>query len=385
MGMNMERINIEPRNNWQMLVEDAGFTYHTREDGTPYWEENKAYKFTEEEIKKIESVTAELQKMFLKAIQIIFEKNWLQRLNIPVEFEQAVTRSWQRGDLNLYGRFDLIQDGAGELRLYEYNADTPLTLFETARIQRNWFKDKAIENASQFNIIEDKLTAAWPFIAERYANKTGLLHFSCAKEFAEDIASTKYMQQLAQKSGVKTKMLFIDEIGWEAGKKNFVDLENAPMKTLFKTYPWEWMAGEDFGKYMTTDTINVIEPIWKLILTNKAVMAVMWELFPGHPNLIPAYFDSGELHGSYVKRVKASREGQNITVVKNGERIFSTDESDGAEYIFQALVEPTKFDQDYAFIGSWIVGNTPAGIGVREDVSLGLSSRSRFVPHFVTK
>ena len=36
--------------------------------------------------------------------------------------------------------------------------------------------------------------------------------------------------------------------------------------------------------------IDSIEPAWKLILGNKAILPLLWEMYPDHKNLLPAYF-----------------------------------------------------------------------------------------------
>ena len=84
-----------------------------------------------------------------------------------------------------------------------------------------------------------------------------------------------------------------------------------------------------------------------------------------------------------ISNVLRQVEKENITIVKNGEIAFTNEQEASTQYIFQALQDPAKYGDDYAFIGSWIVGNTPAGIGMREDKTLGLSSSSRFIPHFI--
>ena len=47
-----------------------------------------------------------------------------------------------------------------------------------------------------------------------------------------------------------------------------------------------------------------IEPVWKMMLSNKAILPVLWELFPGHPNLLPSFFD--RQGGTYVKKPLAA-------------------------------------------------------------------------------
>lgn len=70
-----------------------------------------------------------------------------------------------------------------------------------------------------------------------------------------------------------------------------------------------------------------IKPAWKMILSNKAILAVLWELFPGHPYLLPAYFESDRLT-NYVRKPIPSREGANIDMVMGEELICRT----GGEY-----------------------------------------------------
>ena len=37
--------------------------------------------------------------------------------------------------------------------------------------------------------------------------------------------------------------------------------------------------------------LRSFEPWWKLILGNKALLPLLWSLFPHHPNLLPAFYD----------------------------------------------------------------------------------------------
>ena len=40
-----------------------------------------------------------------------------------------------------------------------------------------------------------------------------------------------------------------------------------------------------------TGTTLWIEPAWKMLLGNRALLAVLWEPYPGYFNLLPAYGD----------------------------------------------------------------------------------------------
>ena len=112
------------------------------------------------------------------------------------------------------------------------------------------------------------------------------------------------------------------------------------------------------------------------------ILAVLWELFPAHPNLLPAYFTPEYLDASFVAKPFFSREGANVTFTgKDCQN--STGGPDGREgLVYQARAELPEFDGYYPAIGAWIVGDEPADIGIREDATPIATKRSRFVPHY---
>ncbi|MFT3855928.1 MAG: glutathionylspermidine synthase family protein [Ilumatobacteraceae bacterium] len=104
---------------------------------------------------------------------------------------------------------------------------------------------------------------------------------------------------------------------------------------------------------------------------------------PDHPNLLPAYFTPDPLT-EYVKKPILSREGANIDIVIDGEVLQSTDGEYGEDgHIYQQLFSLPDFDGNYPLIGSWIIGQQPAGIGIREASNLVTDNLSRFVPHLI--
>ncbi|MCU1382033.1 MAG: glutathionylspermidine synthase, partial [Acidobacteria bacterium] len=127
--------------------------------------------------------------------------------------------------------------------------------------------------------------------------------------------------------------------------------------------------------------VQWIEPIWKMLWSNKVILAVLWELFPNHPNLVPAYLDAPGDLTSYVTKPKMSREGANVSVVVDQRRVVETAGDYGEEgFVFQQLV-PAANDS-HPIIGSWVIDGVSAGIGIRESASLVTDNMSRFVPHF---
>jgi glutathionylspermidine synthase len=119
-----------------------------------------------------------------------------------------------------------------------------------------------------------------------------------------------------------------------------------------------------------------IEPVWKM---NKAILPVLWELFPDHPNLLPCFF---EPHGSsYARKPLLAREGSNITVVKDSKTVAGIEGvyGDGG-YVYQGIYELPYPGGNRPVIGSWIVDGQSAGMGIRED-GLIAGNTARFVPH----
>ena len=138
---------------------------------------------------------------------------------------------------------------------------------------------------------------------------------------------------------------------------------------LAKLYPWEWLAADEFGSHLLAARVRVIEPAWKMLLSNKGLLAVLWELFPGHANLLPASFDPHAIEGEWVEKPLLSREGANVAI----------------HHANATLAAPgtiPRFGDDYVTIGSWVIGDEPAGIGLREDTSEITCNTSRFVPHY---
>jgi glutathionylspermidine synthase len=375
----MHRQSLQPRPDWQQKVEDLGFGFHTAE--TAYWDESACYTFRMEEVLLIERATADLWDMCLEAVQHVMDHGLYDLFHIPSWVIPYLERTWEEDQPSIYGRFDLCYKD-GQIKMLEFNADTPTSLFEAGVVQWFWLQEVAPE-LDQFNSIHERLIAYWSYLSA-YLNP-GILYFSCVPGSPEDLTNCEYLRDCAMQAGLTTERLFIDEIGWDSSQGVFVDLNEAPMANLFKLYPWEWMVHEPFGHHIPVDRagIKIIEPAWKMILSNKAILPILWKLFPEHPLLLPAYFEPGHLE-DYARKPLLSREGANIDLVRNRRSLFHTEGEYGEEgYIYQGLFELPSYEGRFPLIGSWIIGQEPAGMGIRESDVLVTDNLSRFVPHMI--
>jgi glutathionylspermidine synthase len=378
----MKRHQIQARDNWTRKVEELGFGYHTL-DNALYWDETHYYEFNYAQIAVLENVSNKLHRMCLKAVDYVIRENLFHLFFIPEPFAKLIKSSWQRETPSIYGRFDLCWDGDLNKapKLFEYNADTPTSLFEGGVVQWFWLKDFHNEY-DQFNSIHEKLIYWWKQI------KPGLkkqpLHFSCLDDFPEDFINMSYLQDCAEQAGIKTKFLKVADIGWDG--TTFRDLDEEKISTIFKLYPWEWLMHEEFSENLLKADTVWIEPPWKMLLSNKAILPILWKLNPGHPNLLECYFNESGGMKDYIKKPLLSREGANVSLVENGNLMQETPGEYGAEgFVFQQLQKLPDFEGNYPVIGSWIIGGKAAGIGIRESNSLITDNFSRFVPHAIVK
>ncbi len=373
----MIRDSLTPRQNWQQQFEELGFSYHSI-DGL-YWDERYAYRFTAAQIDLLEQATLDLHQMSLEAVDHVIREGQIERFAIPKAFWSLVEQSWRDKEFSLFGRFDLSWNGSDAPKMLEYNADTPTGLVESSVAQWYWLQDVFPEH-DQFNSLHEKLITQWQKLDTK-----GVIHFACA-DSEEDIGNLSYLRDTAIQAGFATKQNLISDLGWDENNKELVDDNDVKIDNLFKLYPWEWLCNEQFSSHLLSRPARIIEPAWKMILSNKAILPVLWELFPNHPNLLPAYTEAWRMTGNFVKKPLLSREGENISIYADG-NVMHTDGEYGQEgFIYQAYAPQPKFDDGitpaYTSIGSWVVGDEAAGIGIREDETLITKNTSRFIPHY---
>ena len=365
----MRRHVLPPRPDWRDHARALGFNF-AEIAGEPYWDEAACWEFTAAEVDVLDDATSELERLARAAAEHAVRQDRRALLGIPDAVWPLVCRSWERGEPSLYGRMDLRWDGRGPPQLLEYNADTPTALYESAVIQWEWLTC-AFPDADQFNSIHEALIAAWP---QMHLPRT--VHFTGMRDSAEDRGTVDYLRDTAMQAGLDAPFLYVDEIGWDG--RRFVDLGNRGIEAVFKLYPWEFLLRDAFGGYIADAPTRWIEPAWRLLLSGKGLLALLWELFPGHPNLLPAFREPGRTGGAEIRKPLFGREGANIAAPG-----MATDGPYGAEgFVYQQWAPLPCVDGRYPVIGSWVIAGTPHGIGIREDDTPITRDTSRFVPHF---
>ncbi|MFB7363562.1 glutathionylspermidine synthase family protein [Streptomyces hydrogenans] len=392
----MERHTIEPRPGWQQTVEEQGLVYPLTRypDGSlrPYWDESAYYSFTLPEVEALEEVVEELHAMCLAAAAHIVERNRFADLGITdPRVAERVAESWRRrAELpSLYARFDLVYDGTGPAKMLEYNADTPTSLVEAASPQWFWMEER-FPGADQWNSLHERLVDAWKRQAPLLP--PGPVHFAHSEtdELGEDLMTVAYLRETAEQAGLVTEALSVERIGWDRLSRRFVDEKLRFIRSCFKLYPWEWLVTDRFGKHVLSTLDNGggsgttcwIEPAWKMLLSNKALLAILWELYPGHPNLLPAYLDGPrELATTtgWAAKPLLGREGAGVTLHEPCGEVVVRDEP----CCYQGLAPLPDFDGNRTLLGAWVVEDEAAGLGIRESAGAITDEYARFLPHVI--
>jgi len=382
----MRRVSIVERGDWRAQAAACGFDFHTI-DGAAYWDETAYYAFSLRQIEDdLEDPSAELHAMALDLVDaVVRDETKLQQLAIPQPYWQWIADSWQQREPHLYGRLDLAYDGRVPAKLYELNYDTPTSLFEAAFFQWQWLEDQRAAGrlsaqADQFNSLHEALVARFAEIAPALPHP---LMFAAVRGSNEDQGTVAYLRDCAMQAQLRGEFIAIEDLGLSEDGR-FTNLEDEVIGTLFKLYPLEDLFAEPFGRALPTSGLQLLEPAWKAVLSNKGILPLLWARHRGHPNLLEAHFDDGApLRPGWVRKPLHSREGANIALhLADG----SWQESEGP-YAGPCIVQATHplvgFDGRYPLIGSWVIGDAACGIGIREDDSRITRDSARFVPHAI--
>lgn len=409
-SVHLQKITLPERPHWRDHAEEVGFTFADMH-GEPYWDETSAYAFSLDQIENgLEDPATELHAMCREAVaEIIASERLMEQLAIPEAHRNLVVDSWQRDDPEIYGRFDFAYDGVSPAKLLEYNADTPTSLYESAAFQWQWLEDHLKsgvlpEGSDQFNGIHEALVARFGEVFESDSD----LHFTAVAGNPEDYGTVEAMGWAAREAGLGAHYCDLDKIAL-SDDGQFLDDEDRRIAVLFKLYPWEDLLRDDYANHIAGSGCLFLEPAWKALLSNKGLLPVLWQMFEGHPNLLPAFFEAdiadalsrtgaataetaasferaeAQLRAGHVRKPILSREGALVTIFESGNVIEQSTNSDYAEHprIIQAYAPLPQFDGFRPVVGAWVVGQACVGIGVREDRSRITQDLSRFKPHYI--
>lgn len=350
--------------------------------------------------------TNELHLMYLHATdKVLKDDTLLRHFNVPEILWPRLRLSWQRRRYQtITGRLDFCMDARG-LKVYEYNADSASCHAEAGLITELWAQQGELKQGSIPSLdLLDTLSECW-----KHSDAKPLVHIMQDKDSEEDYHAL-FMQKALVKAGFKTKILHgLDKLQWDK-RGQLIDDEDQKVTCVWKTWAWETVleqlrqeteeqkaappirTGHPENKVRLIDVllrpeVTVFEPLWTVIPSNKAILPILWLLFPNHRYLLEASFElDDELikHGYAIKPI-AGRCGSNIELVGHKEQVLDKTSGKFAqqENIYQQLWCLPKVAGQYMQISTFTVSGHFGGACLRSDHSLVIKGESDIQPLIV--
>ena len=391
----MKLKKLEPLTN--EYLESIGFVWHTDEDDTSYIS-NEVVEITENEAQAYFEATNELYDMFCEAGDYVVENDLFHELNIPFNLVEVIKESWENDvHWHIYSRFDLA-GGVDDkpIKLIEFNADTPTSLFETAIIQWALLKANDLDEASQFNNLYEALVDNFKRIItldtdvekfeEHYNDLGWKILFSSISSSAEDENTTKLLQHIANEAGFNTDFEYIEDVQFN---DDGIFANDKSYEFWFKLIPWEDIAiDESELALILTQIIKnrngiIFNPAYTLMFQSKGFMKILWDLYPNHPLLLETSFEP-LVDKKQVEKRCFGREGANVAIINSDNSLDMKTDGDyeGFKAIYQEYVELPVDKNGNSYQAGVFYAYEASGLGFRKGSKI-LDNMSKFVGHII--
>lgn len=352
--------------------------------------------------------TNELHLMYLHATdKVMKDDNLLALFDIPKILWPRLRLSWQRRRHHMItGRMDFCMDERG-LKVYEYNADSASCHTEGGLILEQWLKQGYYGTGhNPAEGLLDELAGAW-----KHSRARPFVHIMQDKDLEENYHA-QFIQRSLTQAGFESKTLFgLDELRWDAAGQ-LIDADGRLVNCVWKTWAWETaieqvreVSAEEYAAVpirtghpqnevrlidvLLRPEVLVFEPLWTVIPGNKAILPVLWSLFPHHRYLLDTDFEVNDelAKTGYAVKPISGRCGNNIDLIGPQDEVL--DKTSGQfvdrKNIYQQLWCLPKVDGKYIQVCTFTVGGNYGGTCLRGDSSLVVKKESDIEPLIVLK
>jgi glutathionylspermidine synthase len=375
-------------------LEELGFTWHTDSDGSKYIND-ELVEISSTEAEAYYAAGNEIYDMYVEAAEFVIENDLFFDLGIPFNLTEAIKKSWESDvHWHVYGRFDLAGGIDGKpIKLIEFNADTPTSLFETTLLQWALLKQNNMDEEKQFNNIYEAISQNFKrlitldedleLFEERYDGWKIL--FSSVEGDDEEEATTRLLQQMATDAGFNTSFEYLQNVRFD--ENGIFDAHDNKYEYWFKLYPWEDIAHDEpeLATTLTNIMLNqkaiIVNPAYTLLFQSKGLMKIMYDLFPDSPYLLNTSFEP--LEGiKQVEKTVFGREGANTKIIDaNGEVVESIDGPyDNYKKVYQEYVEFNKDIKGAKYQAGVFFAYEACGLSFRKGSEI-MDNMSKFVGH----
>ncbi|MBQ8610043.1 MAG: glutathionylspermidine synthase family protein [Campylobacter sp.] len=390
----MKLKKIEPLDNG--YLESIGFGWHTDLDGSRYIS-NELVSITQDEAEAFYEATNELYDMYVAAAEYVINNDLFHELGIPFNLVDIIKASWENDvHWHLYGRFDLAGGVDGKpIKLIEFNADTPTSLFETAIIQWAMLKFNNLDEAAQFNDVYEALVENFKRLItleedtskfDEYYEGWKIL-FSSIAGSVEDENTTRLLEAAARDAGFECDFAFASEVSFDDENGIFWNGQN--WEYWFKLIPWEMIAIDESDLALIIKNIIknqkaiILNPAYTLLFQSKGIMKILWDLYPNHPLLLESSFEP--LNGKkQVKKPFLAREGANVSIINSDGSIEIQNDGEYAngKFLYQEFADFAKDENGDSYQAGMFFAFEGCALGFRKGKDI-IDNYSKFVGHII--
>lgn len=377
-------------------LEELGFTWHTDTDGSKYIND-ELVEISSNEAEAYYTAANEIYDMYVEAAEYVIENELFFDLGIPFNLVDVIKKSWENDvHWHLYGRFDLAGGVDGkDIKLIEFNADTPTSLFETALVQWAILKHNNMDEAKQFNNVYQAISENFKRLItlfddtelfnERYDGWKIL--FSSVDGNDEEEATTRLLQQMATDAGFNTTFEYLENVHFD--EEGIFDAHDNQYEYWFKLFPWEDIAIDEpelattLTSIMENQKAIILNPAYTLLFQSKGMMKIMCDLFPESPYLLRTAFEP--LEGvKQVEKTVFGREGANTKIIdENGSILEQIDGPyDNYKKVYQEYVDFPKDVKGNKYQAGVFFAYEACGMSFRKGDEI-MDNMSKFVGHVI--
>ncbi len=387
-------LNVDPLDD--ATLEEIGFSWHTDSDGSKYVND-ALVEITQDEAEAYYEATNAIYDMYVEAAEHIIQNNLFFELGIPFNLIDAIKKSWENDvHWHIYGRFDLAGGvDAQEIKLIEFNADTPTALFETALLQWALLKQNNMDEEQQFNTVYEtigdnfkRLITLFDDPAKFHDRYDGWkILFSAFAGNEEEETTTQLLRQMATDAGFATGYEALQNTHFD--ENGIYDGEGNNYEYWFKLYPWEDIATDEpelatmLTNIMQNQKAIILNPAYTLLFQSKGMLKVLYDLFPDSPYLLQTSFEP--LEG--IKQVEKSvfgREGANTKIIEANGTINQETDGPYGNYkkVYQEYVEFPKDIHGAKYQAGVFFAYEACGLSFRKGSEI-MNNMSKFVGHVI--
>jgi len=359
-------------------------------------DQRRYYVLSETAHEQLILATNQLHSLFMHATDHVLKNDHLlEYFNLPKALWPKIHQSWNnRLNQMITGRFDFSISDRG-IKAYEYNCDSASCHMECGKVQGKWADYYDCEDGDDPGAeLHNELRDAW-----KRSDVDGILHIM-QDDDPEETYHALFMKDALDEADIKCKIIYgVRDLSW-SDDGNILDADGEPILWVWKTWAWETALDqlrEEIEEGAMTpkqrraspprlvdvllrEEVMVYEPLWTLIPSNKAILPILWEMFPGHPYLLNGAFElTDELRKcGYAAKPIVGRCGSNISMYDgNAQLVESSDGifTDRAQ-IFQEWFPLPKIGKYNVQVSTFTAAGSWAGSCLRVDASRIINNKS---------